>query len=215
MITPLYQLTVDGLDPADPRVLSLVGTGGDVARRGGSTSRSPLRPATTSRPGRARPARDPDLANLAEKQRAFYGVVASPSASSRFSALGAAAPSLVVRVVPRLWLLKRKKRTRIFQRMRVPDIVTAVLLEAGIATRWQLKREYPVREYCTQYEETDYRFVKRLLAEAGIYFYFFGRRARRARRPRRRRRRARRGGRGQQRGRTRGRLGRRVGSSAP
>jgi len=54
----------------------------------------------------------------------------------------------------------------------VPDIVTAVLQEAGLQVRWQLVRAYPMREYCTQYEETDYRFVRRLLAEAGIYFYF-------------------------------------------
>lgn len=74
----------------------------------------------------------------------------------------------VVRVVPRLWLLRRKTRTRIFQNMRVPDIVSAVLLEAGITTRWQLTRAYPVREYGTQYEETDYRFVRRILAESGI-----------------------------------------------
>ncbi|MEO7327556.1 MAG: contractile injection system protein, VgrG/Pvc8 family [Minicystis sp.] len=29
-----------------------------------------------------------------------------------------------------------------------------------------------MREYCTQYEESDYRFVTRLLAESGTYFYF-------------------------------------------
>lgn len=52
------------------------------------------------------------------------------------------------------------------------DIVTAVLGEAGIAARWQLGREHPVREYCTQYEESDYRFVARLLAESGIYYFF-------------------------------------------
>jgi type VI secretion system secreted protein VgrG len=56
--------------------------------------------------------------------------------------------------------------------MRVPDIVTSVLGEAGIAARWQLTRAYSMREYCTQYEETDYRFVKRLIAEAGVFFYF-------------------------------------------
>jgi len=78
----------------------------------------------------------------------------------------------VVRVVPRLAMLKRKKRTRIFQRLSVLEIVTKVLA-AGIASRWALARAYPRREYCTQYEETDYDFVRRLLAEAGIYFYFF------------------------------------------
>ena len=39
-----------------------------------------------------------------------------------------------LRVVPRLWLLKRRQRTRIFQRMRVPDIVTRVPTPCWYAT---------------------------------------------------------------------------------
>jgi type VI secretion system secreted protein VgrG len=110
------------------------------------------------------------LFDVGEQQRAFHGIVAAV----RLAHVHAAdhVNSYQIRLVPRLWLLKRKKRTRIFQSMRVPDIVSGVLADAGIATRWQLARVYPVREYCTQYEETDYRFVKRLLAEAGIFFYF-------------------------------------------
>jgi len=101
--------------------------------------------------------------------RAFYGVIASLRVGASLDAGRAACQ---VHFVPRLWLLKRKRRTRIFQKMRVLDVVTSVLLEAGIAARWQLSKVYPVRDYCTQYEETDYAFVTRLLAEAGIYFYF-------------------------------------------
>jgi uncharacterized protein involved in type VI secretion and phage assembly len=110
--------------------------------------------------------------NLADKQRAFYGVVGAIGLHEVHAVDHST--KYLVRLVPRLWLLRRKKRTRIFQSMRVPDIVSAVLLEAGITTRWQLVRPYPMREYCTQYEETDYQFVRRILAEAGIYFYFFG-----------------------------------------
>jgi type VI secretion system secreted protein VgrG len=107
--------------------------------------------------------------HIGDEPRAFYGVIGAVR-------LARAAEGNVfrfhLRVVPRLWLLKRKRRTRVFQKMRVPDVVTSVLLEAGIGTRWQLTRAYPVREYCTQYEESDYAFVTRLLAEAGILFYF-------------------------------------------
>ena len=120
---------------------------------------------------------DPDLLavehhahHVGEAQRAFYGIVAAVRLDQVHHHDHAI--KYLVRVVPRLWLLRCKQRTRIFQNMRVPDIVTAVLLEAGIAARWQLTRPYPQREYTTQCEETDYRFVKRLLAEAGIYFYF-------------------------------------------
>jgi type VI secretion system secreted protein VgrG len=106
---------------------------------------------------------------VGDTPRAFYGIVASVRIARAAEQQGVRHH---IRVVPRLWLLKRKRRSRVFQNMRVPDLVTKVLLEAGIATRWQLTRSYPVREYCTQYEESDYRFVTRLLAEAGIYFYF-------------------------------------------
>ena len=166
---PPYQLAVDGFVREHFRVHSLTGKetiseaysfeivvtcepGGEDVERTALGQRAVL------------------LFNLGEAQRAFYGVVASV----RLAQVHAVDRSIKyhVRLVPRLWLLKRKKRTRIFQNMRMTDIVTAVLAEAGIATRWQLTRAYPMREYCTQYEETDYRFVKRLLAEAGIFFYF-------------------------------------------
>ena len=66
----------------------------------------------------------------------------------RLAAAGIAVPDHV-RFVPRLWLLRRRRRSRIFQNLRVPEIVDAVLKEAGISTRWQLVREYPAREYAT------------------------------------------------------------------
>jgi uncharacterized protein involved in type VI secretion and phage assembly len=121
---------------------------------------------------RALAARATLLFHVGPEPRAFYGIVSAVRVVQAHHADHTV--KLRLRVVPRLWLLKRKQRTRIFQKLRVPDIVTAVLLEAGITTRWQLTRAYPEREYVTQYEETDYAFVKRLLAEAGIFFSFFG-----------------------------------------
>lgn len=103
--------------------------------------------------------------------RAFHGILAAITLEEIHEAAPRSA-RYKMRLAPRLWLLKRRRRTRIFQQMRVRDIVEAVLGEVGIASRWALTREYPVREYCTQYEESDYRFVARLLAESGIYFFF-------------------------------------------
>ncbi|MFO0551657.1 MAG: type VI secretion system tip protein TssI/VgrG [Polyangiaceae bacterium] len=108
--------------------------------------------------------------NTAEQPRAFYGIV---SAVRLEEVLADGAVRYTLKVVPRFWLLKKKKRSRIFQRMRVVDIVATVLGEAGIGVQWQLVRPYPLREYCTQYEETDEQFVRRLLAESGIFFRFF------------------------------------------
>jgi type VI secretion system secreted protein VgrG len=87
------------------------------------------------------------LFDLDDRQRAFYGIVASAHLVEVHAVDHRV--KYAVRVVPRLWLLRRKKRSRVFQRMRVPDIVSAVLLEEGIMTRWQLTRPYPEREYCT------------------------------------------------------------------
>jgi type VI secretion system secreted protein VgrG len=77
-----------------------------------------------------------------------------------------------LRLVPRLWLLGKRTTSRIFQDKTVPEIVRAVLDAAGIPHRWQLVDKYPVRVYCTQYQETDLAFVTRLLAEEGIFYSF-------------------------------------------
>lgn len=108
--------------------------------------------------------------HTADAPRAFYGVVAS---ARLLEVLSGGEHRYRLRVVPRFSLLEQNQRTRIFQQMRVPDIVSLVLAESGIGVRWQLVRPYPVLEYCTQYEETDAAFIRRLLAEAGILFYFF------------------------------------------
>ena len=109
--------------------------------------------------------------DVGKGERAVYGVVAAVRLAEVHDA-GTRSVQYHLRVVPRLWLLKRRRRTRIFQGLRVTEIVDAVLREAGIATRWQILRDYPVRAYCTQYEESDLHFIKRLCAEAGVYFYF-------------------------------------------
>lgn len=77
-----------------------------------------------------------------------------------------------LRIVPQMWMLTRRINSRIFQDMTVPDIVTKVLGEHGVAFRSTLAGTYVTRGYCVQYHESDYRFVTRLLAEEGIFYYF-------------------------------------------
>jgi len=76
------------------------------------------------------------------------------------------------KLVPRMWLLKHRVTSRIFQDLSVPEIISTVLEGVGLAGNWKLLRTYPVRNYCVQYQESDYAFVKRLLAEEGIFYYF-------------------------------------------
>jgi type VI secretion system secreted protein VgrG len=83
----------------------------------------------------------------------------------------------VLAIVPPLWLTTRRRDSRIFQNMSVPEIVDAVLADASYTGRIRppvkmLARSYDKREYTVQYDETDLAFVSRLLADAGIASYF-------------------------------------------
>ncbi|HSP80696.1 MAG TPA: type VI secretion system tip protein TssI/VgrG [Myxococcaceae bacterium] len=75
-------------------------------------------------------------------------------------------------VVPKLWRLSLVKRSRIFQGKTVPQIVKAVLEEAGVEVKLSLSGSYEAREYCTQYRETDLAFISRLLEWEGIFYFF-------------------------------------------
>ncbi|WP_224368419.1 type VI secretion system Vgr family protein [Hyalangium versicolor] len=77
-----------------------------------------------------------------------------------------------ITVVPRLWALRHTLRSRIFQELSVPQIVTQVLTEGGVEHRAELKSSYRKREYCVQYHESDFNFVSRLLEEEGIFYSF-------------------------------------------
>src|SRR5262245_2902295 len=74
---------------------------------------------------------------------------------------------------PRLWFLSRTSDCKIFQKKTVPDIIKAVLDEHGITdVKKSLEKTYTEREYCVQYNETDFGFISRLMEEEGIYYFF-------------------------------------------
>ncbi|QRK04076.1 type VI secretion system tip protein VgrG [Archangium violaceum] len=75
-------------------------------------------------------------------------------------------------VVPRVWWLSQVKRSRIFQGRTVPQIVKAVLEEGGVQVKLSLSGSYEAREYCTQYRETDFAFVSRLMEWEGLFYFF-------------------------------------------
>jgi type VI secretion system secreted protein VgrG len=78
-----------------------------------------------------------------------------------------------IRLVPTFWLLTRTSDCRIFQDMKVSQIVDQLLGEQGISKKsWRLTGDHPVRNYCVQYRETAHDFICRLLEEEGIFFYF-------------------------------------------
>ncbi|MDR6949308.1 type VI secretion system secreted protein VgrG [Pseudomonas sp. 2957] len=78
-------------------------------------------------------------------------------------------------LVPRLTYLGHRINQRIFQHQNVPQIVTQILKDHSIlrdAFEFRLGSEYPEREYCVQYAESDLAFIQRLCAEVGIHYHF-------------------------------------------
>jgi type VI secretion system secreted protein VgrG len=75
-------------------------------------------------------------------------------------------------VVPQLWWLTRVHKSRIFQSQTVPDILQQVLGEAGVEIKLSLSGSYEAREYCTQYRETDFAFLSRLMEWEGLFYFF-------------------------------------------
>ena len=78
-------------------------------------------------------------------------------------------------LAPRVARLRIRRDIRIYQNMSVPEIVAAVLQTAGILSdqfKFVLKEQYPKRLYCTQFRESDWKFIERLLEDEGIHSYF-------------------------------------------
>ncbi|MBN1550307.1 type VI secretion system tip protein VgrG [bacterium] len=72
---------------------------------------------------------------------------------------------------PTLWALTRSNNTYIFQKKSSPDIIKAIFEKASIACDFKLTSDPPEREFCVQYQETDYDFISRLSEEDGYFFY--------------------------------------------
>ena len=78
-------------------------------------------------------------------------------------------------ITSRFAVLKQHITSRLFQNQTVPDIIAALLRKheySGNDFRFTLSRAYPIREYCTQYQESDWDFILRLCSEEGIFCYF-------------------------------------------
>lgn len=72
-------------------------------------------------------------------------------------------------------LLEHRGGYRIFVEKTAVEVVDAVLEGAGLGGPFRelrLEQKYAVRPQCVQYDETDWAFATRLLAEEGIAFWF-------------------------------------------
>lgn len=79
-------------------------------------------------------------------------------------------------LVPRLWLASLTRRSRCFNDLSLPDIITTVLEEMGWGDgtdfEFRLTETYAPREYVVQYEETDFAFLSRWMERLGMFYLF-------------------------------------------
>jgi len=100
-------------------------------------------------------------------QRRFHGRVLEASDT----VLPGGQWRLEVVVAARVELLRLGSNSRLFQEKSVRDVVKAVLEEAGLdaaSQDWKTKAQHPARPVITQWNESDWDFVRRLLASEGI-----------------------------------------------
>ena len=105
------------------------------------------------------------------KTRKLYGIITEFSLVS----ISEDEARYRVKLEPRMALLANHHQSAIFQNKSVIDVVDEVLRNhnfIGIDFRFELKESYPVREFITQWQESDLNFIQRLLADVGLYFYF-------------------------------------------
>lgn len=104
-----------------------------------------------------------------DQPRYFYGIITEAEAGDT----GFHRTQYAVTLRPALHRLNYTSDARIFQDESVPDIVAKLFKENGIVdTEWRLAETHLPREFCVQYNEITYDFVRRLLAEEGISFWF-------------------------------------------
>ncbi|WP_395344296.1 type VI secretion system Vgr family protein [Ningiella sp. W23] len=80
-----------------------------------------------------------------------------------------------VNVVPKIWPMKHRVNSRIFQKQSIHDIVKTLLDELGLEGdeyRWDCRGNFAPIEYCVQYLESEFDFISRLLEEEGIFYFF-------------------------------------------
>ncbi|HVJ91490.1 MAG TPA: type VI secretion system tip protein TssI/VgrG, partial [Labilithrix sp.] len=107
---------------------------------------------------------------------AFVGVVSRGwsfrIASARYLRVDGGAYHYEIELRPRFWFLTLTLSTRKFRNLSSSAIIAQVLQENGVPFSQWTVREPPVRKYCTQYRESNFDFVSRLLEFEGMYYSF-------------------------------------------
>ena len=81
----------------------------------------------------------------------------------------------LIELGPHEALLTRRAGYRVFLDKTTKEIVAEILKDAGVSADsvvWRLSGSYEKRLHCVQYNETEWAFIERLLAEEGIAYWF-------------------------------------------
>lgn len=107
-------------------------------------------------------------------ERHWNGVVSRFQRTGRVaSADGEDVYSYECDIVPWFWFMTQHEDCRIFQNKTVREIVETIFEEFAYSDfRFELTEEHPALEYCTQYHETTFAFISRLVEREGIHYYF-------------------------------------------
>jgi len=95
--------------------------------------------------------------------RRARGLGRSPRGGRRF----------LLEVVPRLWFLSCTLDCRVFQHKNVPAIIKEIFEDCGLRDfKFRLaEQDYPVLEYCVQYQESALHFISRLMEQFGMFYW--------------------------------------------
>jgi len=105
-----------------------------------------------------------------DPDRMFHGIIRK----FRYCGMNGRYHTYEAQLVPSLWRLSLKKNCRIFQDMKLQDIVGKILKEHYITSdlyEFRLEHENIFNKFNMQYNETDLHFISRLLEDEGIYYF--------------------------------------------
>ena len=80
--------------------------------------------------------------------------------------------SYQAQIVPSLWQLTLSSNCRVFQGKTVMDIVKEVISPYGLAISDKTSFGYKPLDYCTQYDESDFNFISRIMEQHGVFYWF-------------------------------------------
>ncbi len=106
------------------------------------------------------------------EKRCFNGVVCQIEQQRYLIQTGLQLYAMTLR--PWFWLLRFRVNCRVYQNLSVQNIASKIFDEHGFHGQYSFKVRggSKSREYCTQFNETDFDFISRLLTEEGMHYHF-------------------------------------------